>query len=91
MFDNTIVANSPSIFNCFVDSPLVWCFCLISCLCIIFLPIRYCLKFWGSTRDKMVADYMMIKSSDIFLELNAQTIARAVIDRSFASYVACVA
>lgn len=39
-------------------------------------------------RDKIVADYTMIKPSDTFLQLNAQMIVNAVINRSYESYSA---
>ncbi|CAF1523196.1 unnamed protein product [Rotaria sordida] len=87
-FNQEIVARSSSKLSRFANSSIVRVLCCISCLCIIFGPIYYCLREIGSTRDKIIADYMLMKSADTFLQFNAQMIANAVKQRSYESYVA---
>ncbi|CAF0856623.1 unnamed protein product [Rotaria sp. Silwood1] len=83
-----ITARSSSKFSRFANSTVIRVLCCISCLCIIFGPIYYCLRTIGSTRDNIVAEYMMMKSDDTFLQLNAQKIVNSVIQRSYNSYIA---
>ncbi|CAF5036948.1 unnamed protein product, partial [Rotaria sp. Silwood1] len=86
--DYKIAARSSSTLSHFANSTLVRVLCYISCLCIIFGPIYCCLRTIGSTRDNIVAEYMMMKSDDIFLQFNAQMIVNSVIQRSYNSYIA---
>ncbi|CAM4842740.1 unnamed protein product [Rotaria magnacalcarata] len=83
-----IAARSSSKLSQFANSTVVHVLCCISCLCIIFGPIHYCLHTIGSARNTIVAEYMMMKSDDIFLQLNAQIIVNSVIQRSRNSYIA---
>ncbi|CAF3474790.1 unnamed protein product [Rotaria socialis] len=77
-----IAARSSSKLSQFANSTVVRVLCCISCLCIIFGPIYYCLRTIGSARNTIVAEYMMMESDDIFLQLNAEMIVNSVIQRS---------
>ncbi|CAF1137030.1 unnamed protein product [Adineta steineri] len=87
-FNYQIVARSSSKLSRFANSTVARVLCCISCLCLIFGPIYYCLRSIGSTRDNIIAEYMTMKPVGTFLRLNAQMIIDAVIQRSHKSYIA---
>ncbi|CAF3714875.1 unnamed protein product [Adineta steineri] len=87
-FNGNITARSSSQLSRFANSRAVRCFCCLSCLCIMFCPIYGCLRRIGSTRDTIVADYVMTKPVNTFLQLNSATILDTVINLSIKSYIA---
>ncbi|CAF0950849.1 unnamed protein product [Adineta steineri] len=87
-FNYKIAARSSSQLSRFANSHTVQCFCCLSCLCIICWPIYGCLRRIGSTRDTIVADYIMTKPVNTFLQLNSATILDTVINLSIKSYIA---
>jgi hypothetical protein len=91
VLNNRISARSSSKLSRFSSSTLVRVLCVLSCLFLIFGPIYLCLRSAGSTKDKIVADYSMVASTDTFLRLNAGVIANAVMGRSRELYPAYLA
>ena len=90
--DNTrISARSSSNISRFSNSLLVRVLCVVSCLFIIFGPIYCCLRAAGSVKDRIIADYTMVTSSDDFLRLNAGAIANAAMGRSRDNFIAYLA
>lgn len=83
-----IIARSPSTLSRFSSSTCVRVLCVLSCLWIIFAPIYCCLRSMGKTRDRIVADYSILATPEIFLQKNSATIATAVHRRSMGRYIA---